>query len=223
MSKLRRLGMGAAAEVVVANEQERKAKRERKMEMKNTGGKARCEQEGNLHTNGKARQTTEERGQHDQKTQTKNVGMETGTRHKRRDKERLTGQKGDYRNLIGHRAAHRAAREGGAAGLERRCLARRPSQASFSYTITVGSTGGEKKKTHLCQLSLPASVSPARTVDTRQVEWIHAVETEPPRSLSRNPDPPAQATFSPPLTVRFLDVSYQRSLRLLFLAERSGT
>lgn len=44
----------------------------------------------------------------------------------------------------------------GSSGLGRLCLARRPSQASFSYTIAVGSIGG--KKTHLYQLSLPASV-----------------------------------------------------------------
>lgn len=57
--------------------------------------------------------------------------------------------------LIGHCAAHQAVRVGGSSGLGRLCLARRPSQASFSYTIALSGIGG--KTTHFCQLSLPAS------------------------------------------------------------------
>lgn len=44
----------------------------------------------------------------------------------------------------------------GCSELGRFCLARRPSQASFSYTIAVSSIGGEKK-THFCQLPLRAA------------------------------------------------------------------
>lgn len=59
----------------------------------------------------------------------------------------------------------------GSSGLGRLCLAWRPSQASFSYTITVSSVG-RKKTRFFCQLPLRASACTSKGYKERDASSI---------------------------------------------------